>query len=439
MNKSYRIFLFSFALALILLLQVASADNVTSCEPIFLGGEYILQNDITGVQLIDCIYINASNVTFDCNGFKIIGINTINGVLIDNQNDTTIKNCNFESFIHGIKIDRGYNSTIFNNNFNSNYYAIRFQNTSNNTVTGNTINQCSQYSLVLVSSSDNLIYDNVLYSIQNIIFAGEIGPNFWNNSVRGNSWSSPRGKGFSQTCLNLDNNSICDTNYTLNSNNTDFLPLFSSLSCIEDCGPGTGGNVKKPKQNIYSINQTDLSYGFHQVYSIDDSLKINFNGEIHKVSMNKISPSFVIINVSSELQQALFFVGDTKFFSFTPGWYNLSITLNKILESGTKVNLTIRDINQIITLPEENNFSTNTFICTEAWSCNKWSECQENKQSRECVDLNNCSKEENRPLIEQDCKTSKMGVKILIISIIISISIIIGILIKRLFIKKYKY
>ncbi len=34
MNKSYRIFLFSFALALILLLQVASADNVTSCEPI---------------------------------------------------------------------------------------------------------------------------------------------------------------------------------------------------------------------------------------------------------------------------------------------------------------------------------------------------------------------------------------------------------------------
>jgi hypothetical protein len=41
----------------------------------------------------------------------------------------------------------------------------------------------------------------------------------------GNVWANPSGTGFSQTCTDADKDGICDAQYTLDSNNIDYLPL----------------------------------------------------------------------------------------------------------------------------------------------------------------------------------------------------------------------
>jgi len=61
--------------------------------------------------------------------------------------------------------------------------------------------------------------------------------NYWNTTqtvktniingpnTAGNYWAKPNITGFSQTCLDSDENGICDTNFTLATNNIDYLPL----------------------------------------------------------------------------------------------------------------------------------------------------------------------------------------------------------------------
>ncbi|MEK6861274.1 MAG: S8 family serine peptidase [Nanoarchaeota archaeon] len=43
-------------------------------------------------------------------------------------------------------------------------------------------------------------------------------------------------------------------------------------------------------------------------------------------------------------------------------------------------------------------------ICTPEWSCDEWSECTDNIQTRNCIDLNNCGTFENKPSEERFCE-----------------------------------
>ncbi len=43
-------------------------------------------------------------------------------------------------------------------------------------------------------------------------------------------------------------------------------------------------------------------------------------------------------------------------------------------------------------------------LCTEDWSCTAWSECIDDKQTRTCVDLNDCNTTENKPTETWSCK-----------------------------------
>ncbi|NCN87184.1 hypothetical protein GW932_05100 [archaeon] len=42
-------------------------------------------------------------------------------------------------------------------------------------------------------------------------------------------------------------------------------------------------------------------------------------------------------------------------------------------------------------------------FCREEWDCSEFSPCLFGKQSRVCIDLNSCSTEVNKPLVEIDC------------------------------------
>lgn len=88
------------------------------------------------------------------------------------------------------------------------------------------------------TESGNLIYNNIINNSDNIQVYGQ--PSSLNTSkaniiniiggsqVGGNYWAYPNGTGYSQTCNNTNNDSFCDSPYTIDSNNIDFLPLTSN-------------------------------------------------------------------------------------------------------------------------------------------------------------------------------------------------------------------
>jgi alpha-tubulin suppressor-like RCC1 family protein len=77
-----------------------TSESLTSCG--ILSSNYTLTNNVS-INGSTCFTITDQNVTLDCNGYSIIGNNTLNtwGVYTDKFN-TTVKNCRIEGFDVGI-------------------------------------------------------------------------------------------------------------------------------------------------------------------------------------------------------------------------------------------------------------------------------------------------------------------------------------------------
>jgi parallel beta-helix repeat protein len=108
---------------------------------------------------------------------------------------------------------------------------------NNNTVTSNTIRDNGQTGIYLCRSSGNLITNNLFSNPTNVRFGGSCGPSTWHTekqtgtsitgsgTLGGNYWGHPSGTGFSETNSDADRDGICDRPYTINSANSDNLPL----------------------------------------------------------------------------------------------------------------------------------------------------------------------------------------------------------------------
>lgn len=431
--KNFALLVWVILSVILLSFGTDAASNVSSCQPIFLSGEYSLDNDIDyGGELIDCFVIMADDVTFDCSSFVITGENMINGILINETSNVTVKNCVIEGLDYGIVIKEGSGNILIDNDLNSNIYGVRIQNSSDNVLTGNLINDNQESGILLVSSSDNHIYNNFFVNSKNFQITGAYGLNSWNNSIYGNYWAHPNNTGYSLSCLDLNSDYICDSTYKLKINNTDYFPLKNCSICpIYNVEESRGGISKEEDNKIYYFNMNKLSTKHTVSYSQGDSLNMNLNDENHTMAVNKIREGLVEVNVSSVLQQAILFVGEPKKFSLTLNWYNLSITLNSVQGSGdsAKANITVMSISEPIQTNEEIISEVNT--CIESWECGEWGDCLYGKQTRNCIDLNNCGTEENKYLTEQSCEKSvNWFLEALYIFIVVSIILLIVFLIR---------
>ncbi|MEM3405607.1 MAG: NosD domain-containing protein [Candidatus Pacearchaeota archaeon] len=261
---------------------------ISSCTTITSSGEYTLTADIIDSTATTCINIQANNVILDCQGHTIGGKDTsnTNGIYIyrsSAQNtNIKIKNCIVSDWYYGIyfygaesnilegiisnsnyisiytsptspnnKIIncsssynndgvqiRSQNNKIINCSFNNNQIGVRLRLGSDYTELLNSfITNNSQYGIYLYSDSNNLIYNNLFNNTNNFYFDGIIYANNWNTTktsgtnivngpyLGGNFWAKPDGTGFSETCSDSDSDGICDSAYTLASNNIDYLPL----------------------------------------------------------------------------------------------------------------------------------------------------------------------------------------------------------------------
>ncbi|VVB91260.1 Cell surface glycoprotein [uncultured archaeon] len=234
-------------------LILCNANN-SNINNVTISGSAAISNN-----LLHVLRTNNSNLT------NIKSSNNFEGIILDwSSNNTLTNNTANSNNWDGIHLRSSSNNTLTNNIVSSNPYGIRLQSSSSNTLINNTADSSGQYGIYLQfsstntlsgnnasnnnegihldSSNNNTIYNNYFNNTNNVVFTNTIYSNTWNTTktpgtniiggynLGGNFWANPNGTGFSQTCADADKDSICDSPYILDANNTDYLPLSMNFT-----------------------------------------------------------------------------------------------------------------------------------------------------------------------------------------------------------------
>lgn len=191
--------------------------------------------------------------------------NNIIGIRILESSNFTIKDNIVNSTVqHGIRLFNSSYTNVSENIVSSgNDKGISIDcGSSHNIIYGNNITAQSGYGISLAysgcgtvpSPSNNTIYNNFLNNTYNHYDANSSG--IWNitkisgsniiggSYIGGNYWSNPSSSGFSQTCINVDGDGICDSAYT-DGTKTDNHPLTLIISTTLYPSPITLGSCSK--------------------------------------------------------------------------------------------------------------------------------------------------------------------------------------------------
>ena len=199
----------------------AAHVNITDCGNLDSSNTYYdVQNDLVfySFSYANCLYATGQNQTIDCHGHSITADLTYNYGILADSNETTIENC---VFLYPL------NAAIYTENNNVVFHIY------NNTFLNHNSSTCCDV-------NGNFGND----SISNI--------STFNDSTTGNYWGSPDGTlGFSDTCINIDNNAYCDSPYRLFADKElyDYFPLTTPVppavhgllyNTLSDVGSGLG-------------------------------------------------------------------------------------------------------------------------------------------------------------------------------------------------------
>jgi hypothetical protein len=172
--------------------------------------------------------------------------------------------------------------------------------------------------------------------------------------------------------------------------------------------------------STYIVNDNDFESGYSKSLAKKKRLKVNVGNETHYVGVVNLTNTTATINVSSEVQQEIFYIGDIHKFEVTGDtFYDIEVKLNEILNN--KANITITSIHEEIIIEEVNETTTNN---------------QENQtinitNTTLPKDINN-TKNNNISTIPTKEKTSKENLYFFgLIIILIIVYIIINVIIKK--------
>jgi len=291
---SFLLFLIAFSSGLSFAIEIGTINiNISSCQTISIPGTYLLNISIFN-HSGNCFNITTSNVTLNCEHHIIQGNFTGSGIGIYVNSsgsllkNITIVNCNISEFNHGIIYDNVTNSLIKNvisndnlnagfslhqsssNTFtnitsNSNNAGFFLYQSSENILTNSIIFNNSQYGIYINSSSNNnVFYNNLFNNTKNVYFSNTSLIEQWNTTkqtktnivdgpyIGGNYWGKPNDTGYSDTCTDANKDGLCDSPYTLNSNNIDYLPLAKYNKVSESSNPSssTSATSKNSSRNF---------------------------------------------------------------------------------------------------------------------------------------------------------------------------------------------
>lgn len=173
-------------------------------------------------------------------GFSIEGSEKT-GILLKGVKSCYVNNNRVQGTEYGILLKGSESNTISNNLVTLNDNGIRLESSNSNDILDNIIAYNYGPGISLEASSRNHIYNNYFKNAENVEEKAANAENLWQsplvtrqNIVRGpyiagNFWSDPEGKGYSQTCVDENNNGICDTPYNITGGGTDKSPLYPKV------------------------------------------------------------------------------------------------------------------------------------------------------------------------------------------------------------------
>jgi parallel beta-helix repeat protein len=239
--------------------NTATGNTLDGIRLRFSSNNDVLNNKVLNNQGPGIYFLEAGNFN-TVTGNTITG-NKEDGIKLWKSSSNLINKNTLKDNANGILLDTdSYNNEISQNTIqNSTFDGVYlFSNSDNNLVSGNTIEKSLNTGISLFSSDRNTIYNNLVqnnnkngiwmfasgsnvivnnyfYNANNAKLLSDLPANRWNltqsaqKSITGgansggNSWGQPNGQGFSQ--ITPATNGICNTPYTLATNNVDKLPL----------------------------------------------------------------------------------------------------------------------------------------------------------------------------------------------------------------------
>jgi parallel beta-helix repeat protein len=289
-------------ICMIILSTNVSAININNCTILNESNStYYLTANIINSNVTYCMNITANNVTLNCNGNIIDGVDKIipitsSGIYLKSIQNNTIMNCLINDFNYGIYLSSSLNNNVINNKltsntnvgiylsstsnnnkildniFNSNYYGFGIATSSNNNFTNNNITSNSYRGFSLFSASNNNINYNFFNNTNTTDFSGINYYNNWNY----NFWANLNNSGYSQVCTNSDGDNFCDLPFILKENNTDFYPLTNIITQMSYLSYN------------YFINNADSSTTENSVVTFSVSLFDNEGLRSYQISSNEM-------------------------------------------------------------------------------------------------------------------------------------------------------
>ena len=207
----------------------------------------------------------------------------------------TFHNVSMSDFENAVYINYGLNGTFTNCTIENNSIGIDLHSSINPygrdfTFISNRIqnNSMAGINVTLAESSNNTFYNNYINNTVNVVIRSGTYNN-WNrtsltgksivgtDNLGGNYWATPAGDGWSQTCVDTDDDGFCQNAYVMDENNTDYLPL----------------TLRSNEAPVYSNNRTNYTVAGraidHLLDWVDD---IGLDGYIFSIKMNEMEDDF---------------------------------------------------------------------------------------------------------------------------------------------------
>lgn len=339
-----------------------------------------ITNFYAGVNLISSYgstLINNTITQMQGNGFGLRVYNSHDNVVTANK----ISN---NPSAYGIALDYyGQYNTIANNTINESkagfYFGWRGQ---MNNITNNSVSSCSDANIYLqhLRAEYNLFYNNKFNSTVYILNPSNA-VDYWNVSmpftygsnvrgnglIAGNYWGGGISSGYSDSCVDVDLNGICDLEYELDSYNKDSYPLSSKpywVPEVEFVNPTLANNSIINKDN-YEWNVTIDTPRINTII-------VNSNETISYPLVTLFSGSLYNFDNRSALKENSSFVADV-------GLYNQNSSLKKGV-IGAEWNETgkyggsyeFKKVGDVINIPNENNLLNGYWADNTGFTISSW-------------------------------------------------------------------
>jgi parallel beta-helix repeat protein len=255
-------------LAFLLLLPLARADTyLTDCAELNVTGEtYYLTQDIINSSADVCMNITADNVTLDCQGHTIDGVDSENtyGIYVPRDSETitniTIKNCDISDWQFGIYLlysdsNDLINITASSNGFNGGAGVYLDNSNSNNLINIISSSNSPGHGIYLDwSNSNNLINITAASNLRGI----------WIDNANYNNLSN----------IIVDSNSYCGVHLSSsNSNNLTNIIAHNSSAYSSSCGIEIDFSDSNVLSNIIANSNSYGMFFYSSNYNIiNDSI-----------------------------------------------------------------------------------------------------------------------------------------------------------------------